>query len=184
IPDDEEKADCSNPGANFEIDAGVDIFVDRSAAVELDGSIEGMGETPPIFNWTLVHGPDVVDEFGDSVRQLSGRRPVLEAPDAVSTLVWELEVTVDGISQYDTVTIQVQKDRQRAIYVGSIAGTEGDPDGSLDAPYSTLQEALLNLAEGEDIYVQTAEVPYPLINALEVPDGTSLFGGYDENWVR
>ena len=179
-----EKDNCQNPSFNFIAEAGTEQTVNKGATVTLSANeaSSGSGATAT-YTWDLTHGPAVVDSFGDTVTQLSGRRPSFTAPDEVSTLVWELSVSLDGEVQTDTVNVQVQEDRLKAIFVGA-ENPSAVADGTRDAPYGSLSEALLSLSPGDDLYVMTQSTAYTLVNALEIPDGTSLYGGYDENWVR
>jgi len=183
VDDATEKERCANPSFNFIAQAGDNQFANRNMPVTLNGSVDGTPSSPPVYRWSLLSGPDVIDENGDTVRELEGRRPTFTTPDRVSTLVWELAVTIDGETQMDTSYVQVQKDRSAAVYVGLLEDG-ASADGSQSAPYGTLSEALNALSAGEDLYVMSLANPYHLTNTLALPDGSSMFGGYDENWVR
>lgn len=182
IDDATEKDNCENPSFDFMAIAGDEQVVNTGMDVTLFGSVEGIASGTPVYRWNLISGPNVIDENGDSVRELEGRQPSFTAPDEVSTLVWELQATIDGVSQMDQVTTQVQQDRSQAIYVGTPGS--GAANGTREAPYGTLSEAINALSSGEDLYVMTLDEPYTLVNTLDIPDGTSMFGGYDENWIR
>lgn len=180
--DADERANCENPSFDFIANAGEQQFANRNSQVTLSGSIEGIASGNPVYRWSLISGPDVIDSNSDVVRELEGRQPSFTTPDEVSTLVWELQATLDGVTQTDRVNVQVQQDRMAAVYVGT-AGT-GSADGTMDNPYPTLSEAINSLIPGDDLYIMTQSTPYVLVNTLNIPDGTSLFGGYDENWIR
>ncbi len=182
IEDGIEQAGCQNPGFDFVAVAGADQWIDAGRPVRLQGGYEGTGVVAPTYRWTLLAGPDVRGPDGPT-RELLGAAPEFEAPDEVTTLVWELEVTSDGRSQTDEVTVQVLADVSRAVFVGS-NDLGGSADGSPDRPYTSLPVALALIAPGDDLYVMTREAPYEEVNTLEVPAGTSLYGGYDEAWVR
>ena len=183
IDDATEKENCENPNFNFVSEAGEDQFVNTASPVTLYGSIDGITQGAPVYQWNLLSGPDVLNDQGQSTRMLEGRQPTFTAPAEVSTLVWELSATVDGETQTDETKVQVQLDRNLSVYVGNMA--EGvAANGSIEAPYGTISEALSSLMPGDDLYVMSKAEPYNLVNTLEIPDGTSMFGGYDENWVR
>ncbi len=177
-----EYSACENPSFNFVARAGDNQFVHRGDLVTLSGGIEGIATGTPDYRWALISGPDVVDEFGDTTRELMGRQPMFEAPDEVTTLVWELSATLDGETQTDRTHTQVQLNRSEAIYVGAPAVGK-TADGSIDAPYASLNEALANIDSGDDLYVMS-QSGYTLVNTFSVPAGTSIFGGYDQDWVR
>jgi hypothetical protein len=180
--DDAEKAQCLNPGSDFVADAGQDeIFANAGSEVTLYGTIISaapvVGET---YRWILLKGPDVMVD-GEPVQHLEGSEPEFTAPDEVSTLVFRLEVTGDGEPSTDMTRVQVQKNVMEAFYVGD---PNGPPDGSRNAPYATIREALVGREPGDDLYVMKRETPYMPPETLEIPVGVSLFGGYDANWVR
>eukprot|EP00752_Nemacystus_decipiens_P018824 g16880.t1 len=176
-----ERDNCENPSFDFVAEAGDEQFVNTGMSAQLFGSIDGTTSGNPVYRWNLISGPQVEDSNGDLVSELEGRQPTFIAPDEVSSLLWELQATVDGVTQMDRVVVQVQQDRQAAVYVGTPNGTA---DGTRDAPYGTLSEAINAISPGEDLYVMTQATPYTLVNRLDIPDGTSMFGGYDEDWIR
>ena len=182
IADGDEKVNCQNPGFNFIVRAGEDQYQNKGASVTLFGSLQSTEPVIGIYEWRLLKGPDVMFE-GNPVRELSGRSPTFTAANEVSTLAFELEVTVEGETLSDQVTIQIQKDRTKAVYIG-VREQGITPDGTQVAPYVSFDEAFLNISSGEDLYVMTQENPYVAVNTLDIPDGTSLFGGYGVDWVR
>ena len=188
VNDATEIANCENPNFLVIADAGIDQTVNTGMSVTLSGGAEGMFSGQPEFTWRLMNGPDL-QVNGSPVRTLSGIAPTFTAPDEVSTLVFELGVTVEGGTSNDQVIVQVQRDRSRAVYVGS--NTAGSPNGSQNSPFNTLEEAVFSLTPGEnqDLYVMTRRdngdvLPYLLVNTLELPDGSSVYGGYNEEWIR
>ena len=186
IDDATEKDQCGNPNFSVIADAGTDQIVNVASTVTLQGSAEGLFTEQPTYVWKLVNGPDVMVN-GAPVRTLDGRNPSFNAPDEVSTLVFDLMVTVEGGTSTDRVNVQVQQDRTQAVYVG--VNSSGVGDGTQSKPYPTLVEALNAIQPNQDLYVMTKVVdgnvvPYELVNSLSIPAGTDMFGGYDENWVR
>ncbi|MDH3976684.1 MAG: hypothetical protein OEV42_20675, partial [Deltaproteobacteria bacterium] len=178
ISDSDEKSQCQNPALDFVAMAGNDDSVNVGSAATLYGSVQSTAPVTPVYHWLLLSGPDVL-VGGESTRELSGAQPTFTAPDEVSTLLFELEVRVDGSAMTDYVKVQVQKDRLKAVYVGDPA-TGAAPNGS--APYSTLNDALIG-KPGMDVYVMSKSFPYA-VQTVDIPDGVSLFGGYNENWLR
>ncbi len=179
ILDNDEKSQCSNPSFSFVAKAGDDQFVNVGSTVTLHGDVQSTALVTPSYNWVLLRGPDIYVD-NSPVRELSGREPSFDVhDDIVSTLVFELEVTVDNETMTDLVYIQVQKDRMQTAYVGDpIVGSA--PDGS--TPYSTIGDAFFS-APGMDVYVMTKTPPYT-VQTVDIPDGVSLFGGYNSSWIR
>ena len=164
------------------MNAGPDQTTDRRANVTLTATISSTTSVSPMYRWTLVSGPDVTTAAGN-VRELEGRTPSFTVPDDVATLTWEVEATADGIVQTDRVRVQVFNDRnKRAVFVG--ATTSASPDGTQGNPYAGLAEALPFVDAGDDVYVMTQSMPYQISNTFVVPTGSSVFGGYDSEWVR
>ena len=96
--------------------AGMDQDVQRGARITLDGRQSTDPEDDRLsYTWTQLHGPDVTDGAGT----LTGVAPVVDAPDRVSTLVFELAVddgNGTGMSR-DTVQINVMERTEGAIFV-------------------------------------------------------------------
>ncbi|MFL0810844.1 MAG: hypothetical protein K6L76_10550 [Agarilytica sp.] len=184
VDDLEEKDNCQNPSFNFDVDAGDDQFVNKGDAVTLSSQLiqSSNGETA-VYTWNLTSGPDVFDDEGNPTRALSGRRPSFTAPDEVSTLVWEVSATLSGETLTDETLVQVQEDVTEAVYVGTAVDGRTE-DGSFSAPFSSLSAAIQSLSAGQDVYLMSQAEPYQLVNTLTIPDGTSIYGGYDDDWVR
>lgn len=183
VDDFTQRESCENPSFNFVADAGEEQIVNRDDIVTLNASITGVVSEPPTYDWTLVSGPDVVDEFGNITRQLEGRRPMFVAPDDVTSLVWEVAATIAGEVQTDRTTVQVQLNRNEAIYIGPATAGQ-TANGTREAPYGSISEALASMQQGDDLYIMSQAGGYQLVNTLSLPDGTSIFGGYDANWIR
>ena len=180
-----ELASCENPSFLVTADAGQSLFVNAGSAVSLNGAAGGLFTGQPEYTWRLLQGPDLIVD-GQAVRTLDGIAPSFNASNEISTLIFELQVSVDGICANDQVTVQVRRDRNSARYVSF--NPAGSGDGTLNSPYATLEEEI-SAAPGEDFYVMTQRtdgevVPYSLVNPLRVPTGTNLYGGYDADWVR
>ena len=181
IEDAAEKDDCHNPSFDFTVDAGFDQVTGKNHQVSLNASLTSTLPKQAFYTWRLINGPDV--DGGDGpTRELAGRNPTFTTPDEVSTLLFELEVTVDGMTQTDQVSVQVLHDPAKAVFVGKNASSS--PDGSPDNPYRSIAEALAFIATGDDLYIMTQDSPYELTDTLVIPNGTSMFGAYDSNWVR
>jgi hypothetical protein len=182
IKDAVEKDACSNPNFDFIVDAGINQVARRLSSVTLNATLTSTVPNQAFYSWRLISGPDVDDGTGPT-RELVGRSPSFTTPDDVSTLLFELEVSIDTQTQTDQVRIQVLQDPAKAVFVGANA-TGGSPDGTPDNPYRSLTEALSFINQGDDLYVMSQATPYMLTDTLIIPDGSSLFGGYDGNWVR
>ena len=166
--------------------AGADADISKTFTVNLDasGSSDADGDTLT-YTWTQTKGPDVTGGAGT----LSGKNPAFTAPDSVDTLVFELVVN-DGTvnSTADTVIVNVFEDLNVTYFVDGDNGDDTNGTGSRDNPFATLAKAAASLTTNlEDIYVKTraAGAAYDETAAnLNIPGGTSLYGGYDANWVR
>lgn len=181
-----ELANCESPSFLITAEAGELQFVNAGAPASLRGAAEGLFTGQPSYSWRLLRGPDVLVE-GSPTRILEGITPTFTAPQAVSTLTFELDVSVDGGTATDQVTIQVLRDINSARYVG--ANSSGPGNGTQSSPFNSLEAAINGLSPGDDLYVQTRlvegdSVPYAIVNPLSIPSGTDLYGGYDANWVR
>lgn len=181
-----EIANCENPSFRVIADAGQDQTVNAGMSVTLSGQAQGIFSGQPQYSWRQMSGPSVLVN-GEPTMSLQGVSPQFMAPDEVSTLSFTLDVEVDGGMSSDQVTVQVQRDRSAAVYVSS--ANSGSEDGSINAPFATLQRAVSSLSPGEDLYVMTAindgeVLPYSLASSLEIPDGTNMYGGYNNNWIR
>ena len=167
--------------------AGATMEVTRAAVFSLDGSGSSDAEVDPLsYTWTQTLGPDVTNGAGF----LTGVSPSITAPLDVSTLRFELVVNdtkVDSVP--DTVLLHVMEQAGEAIFVDGTPGVGSDTtgDGRRSTPYASVSQALASVlpTSGYDIYVKTASVDYDERAAtLNIPDGTSLYGGYGDNWVR
>jgi hypothetical protein len=175
---------------------GPDQEVARGAEVRLDGSASTDPTDDPLtYTWFQRDGLDVTGGAG----RLEGvapafttpRRPGEPAAFDVTTLVFDLVVS-DGAhaSPPATTAIYVMEDPKRAIFVDGEAGSDQTGDGSRARPYATIPAALGAVTAGdpEDLYVKTRSGGTPYEHAFDValgvPNGTSLYGGFDDEWRR
>lgn len=188
IPDGEEREACTNPSFLVNAVAGEDITVLKSQSVTLNGGAGGLFTGSPQYTWTL-SGDEKVIVNGEPVSTLNGRSPKFTAPDSVTTLVFDLTVSVDGSSSTDRVLVNVLNDVGKSSYIG--LGTAGFGEGTRDKPYRSFEEAFAAITPGEihNLYVMTKNVngevqPYRPVNSLDIPANVNLYGGFDSNWVR
>ncbi|WP_455207238.1 PKD domain-containing protein [Kaarinaea lacus] len=172
--------------ANAVADAGMDQDISRNFTVTLDGSASSDPDGDTLsYTWTQVYGPDVTEGNG----YLTGEMAQFNAPEDVSTLIFELRVNDGaGDSAPDEVQVNILEDANVALFVDGDNGSDDSGDGSRDNPYQSLAKALGSVsANQEDIYVmsRTNDTAYDETAAvLQVPTGTSLYGGFDMQWVR
>jgi len=172
--------------SNGAADAGPDQDVTRLFLVTLDGSASSDPDGDDLsYEWTQVAGPDVTGGAG----ALTGVAPDFDAPERVSTIVFELRVDDGGgPSAPDTVQINVLEDAAAAFFVDGAGGDDEMGNGSRDAPWATIAKALEGISESdEDIYLRNLpeDGAYDTTGGtVALPTGTSLYGGFGEGWVR
>jgi hypothetical protein len=136
------------------------------------------------YRWEQIGGAAVSDPAGFDTATAS-----FDAPDEVDTLQFSVTVS-DGVASASTqVSVIVLEDVDTAVFVnGGFSGTE---DGSIDAPYASLLDAIESSPSDSDFYVQTLaddeSYDVTLDNAFRsvtLEGGQSLYGAYDENWQR
>lgn len=167
--------------------AGADVHVSEGFMATLDGSGSSDADGKPLtYTWRQTSGPDVTGGKGT----LSGPTPTFPAPDAVESLVFQLTVNNgSATSAPDTVVVNVLEDAAKAYFVDGDNGSDATGDGTQGKPFATIAHALSQVTGNapQDIYVMTRanKTPYDeTATNLQVPAGTSLYGGYNANWVR
>ncbi|MDW3212556.1 MAG: hypothetical protein R8G01_01045 [Ilumatobacteraceae bacterium] len=160
----------ANAGDDLAADAGSDVVL---TAIE-------MSEPNQAIVWRQIGGPDVTDGAG----RLRGNDASFAAPASPSTLYFELDVTGRGGEVVtDELRIDVFEDASRAVFVDGDGGDDAG-DGSRDLPFRTLVRALdFTGGTSTDIYVRSIDRAYSTGTAL-LDRGSSLYGGYDDDWVR
>lgn len=167
--------------------AGDAIDITKTFTVNLDGSGSSDADSGDSlsFTWTQTRGTDVTGGSGS----LSGETPAFAAPDNVETLVFELVVN-DGTEDSDpsTVVVNIFEDINVTYFVDGDNGDDSTGTGSRDNPFASLAKAITELTSNqEDIYVKTLdnnEAYDETASTLNIPSGTSVYGGYDADWVR
>ena len=160
--------------------AGVDQAVDRGAAVQLAAVGIAAGTPDASIAWAQTSGPDVTAGAGT----LAGPTPTFTAPDDVTTVVFDLTVTgTDGTTAADTVVVRVFEDSTQMVFVDGELGDDEAGDGTVFAPFRSLRHGI-EAAEGSDVYVRSVGTYDVSDAALAVDATTSIYGGYDEAWLR
>jgi hypothetical protein len=163
--------------------AGPDITSARNATVTLDGSGSSAGALT--YRWEQTKGPDVTGGAGF----LSGVTPSFTTPDTVDTVSFSLTVN-DGssTSAANTVHVNVLEHSGPSFFIDSDEGSDDSGDGSMSNPFASIQFALSQISDNNiDLYIKrkSSSGIYDETGAtLELPTGTSLYGGYGNNWIR
>ncbi|MGD8608949.1 MAG: PKD domain-containing protein [Myxococcales bacterium] len=171
-------APVANAGESIEVSSGFNVTLDGSGSTDADGD-------PLTYTWNQVKGPDVTDGTGS----LSGVDPSFTAPNAVDTLIFELVVN-DGTadSAPASVAVNVFEDLAVTYFVDGDNGDDETGNGSRDNPFASIGKAVSELTTNlEDIYVMTRAdgATYDeTASDLDIPGGTSIYGGYDDEWLR
>ncbi len=180
--DAEEFDQCSNPRGELRVDAGEDILVSVNSNVSLQSDPENYSNYSALtFSWQQLAGPDVGQLSNTSTQSFI-------APESVSTLEFEVTVTdteQNNIVARDQVYVIVAEDAANAIFVDADNGHDFNNDGSPWRPYKTISRATGLIASGEDIYLNTPDSGYfSLEETLVLPENTSVYGGFENNWLR
>lgn len=159
-------------------DAGADLAVDQSVEFRLVAAGLAAGTPSAAVRWTQIAGPDVTAGVGS----LRGAEAVAIAPSEVTTLAFTLEVAgTDGVAT-DDVIVRVFEAVSEAVFIDGELGDDGAA-GSMDAPLRSLAAAVQS-APGRDLYTRSVGVYDTTSATLELGDGVSLYGGFDESWSR
>ncbi len=160
-------------------DAGADVVVDARADVAL--TARGLSEENQSVVWRQLGGPDVTDGAG----RLLGAEVTFRAPNRPTTLRFEMAVTGRGGDvATDEIRIDVYEEADRAVFVDGADGSDNG-DGSRGQPYRTLGRAIdATSGNSADIYLRTIEGASYAAGSAALSGGTSLYGGYDADWVR
>jgi hypothetical protein len=167
--------------------AGPDQDGVTGARVMLDGAASNDADGDSLsYRWLQTYGPDVTGGTGLLAAEMT---PDFVAPDEISTLIFEL-VTNDGTvdSGPDEVRVNIFENVELAFFVDGDNGSDVDGNGTRQSPYQTLSHAIGNTTtSGEDIYLMTradGESYQESLSTLEMTFSSSLYGGYDANWIR
>src|SRR5690606_11161793 len=100
-----------------------------------------------------------------------------------ATLSFDVVVTGRaGDVARDDLRIDVLQEADAALFVDPAGGSD-DGDGSRDRPFRSLARALDAADGGIDVYLRSTDSAHDLGDRT-VRGGTSIFGGYDADWVR
>ena len=169
----------TSPPAAPVANAGDDLAVDFGAPVTM--TAQNLSEENQSVVWRQIAGPDVTNGRG----RLIGKQAIFEAPSQPATLLFNVTVTGRGGDvATDDLRIDVYEQADRALFVDAIDGSNSG-DGSRANPYRELAAALAQAEtrdNGTDIYLRTTQSAYTV--DAEIRGGSSLYGGYDADWLR
>lgn len=157
--------------------AGEDRVV--SAAVDVELAALDLSEPNQSVVWRQTAGPDVTGGTG----RLLGPEVTFRSPGRPATLSFDVVVTGRaGDVARDDLRIDVLQQADAALFVDPAGGSD-DGDGSRDRPFRSLARALDAADGGIDVYLRSTDSAHDLGDRT-VRGGTSIFGGYDADWVR
>jgi hypothetical protein len=167
------------PPAPAVANAGADLAVDAGGEVRLTAL--DLSEANQSVVWRQISGPDVTAGNG----RLLGRSVTFPAPTQPVTLRFELSVTGRGGDvAKDDLRVDVFEQARRALFVDGVDGSN-DGDGSRAEPFRDLSVALETAearANGTDVYLRAVDGAYTV--DATVTKGSSIYGGYDADWVH
>jgi hypothetical protein len=186
VDDKTEKEACLNPYLDYVVDAGTNQVVKRDQQVTLRATITGSVSATATYQWELLSGPAIMVN-NILTRSFEGEEINFTAPNEVTSLHFRLTVgSQGGEAVTSEVVVQVLLDPARAIFVSNLTGT-ANGKGTMDDPINSITLAM-NTPD-KDFYIMHGDSDinngiYVLANPLDIPDGVSLFGGYNNNWVK
>ena len=160
-------------------DAGADLAVSYDADVSL--AAQNLSEPDQSVVWRQVGGPDVTDGRG----RLIGPEVTFRAPNRPTTFLFEMTVTGRaGDEATDDLRVDVYEEADRTVFVDGATGSDSG-NGTPDRPYRTLARGLdATAGRSADIYLRSvASVTYDTGGNV-LSGGSSIYGGYDADWVR
>ena len=166
--------------ASLIADAGPDLAVDAGGVVTLEAAAITEGADNDDVQWRQIDGPDVTGGVG----ALGGSTVSFGAPDDVTTLRFELVVDngelADEPTSADELTVRIFEDADAAVFVDGASGDDA-AEGTMEAPLRTIGAATQR--NGSDIYVRNT-VSYSETQTVRLGPDSSLYGGFDAEWVR
>jgi hypothetical protein len=163
-------------------DAGPDLAVNSGEVVTLEALSVTEGAGDDAVMWRQTAGPDVTAGIG----ALGGQTVSFGAPDDVVTLEFELVVAsgdraATAPEATDDLTVRVFEDVAAAVFVDGAIGDDF-AEGTMEAPLRTIVAAA-SAQDGRDIYVRSS-ILYVESETIRLGAGSSLYGGFDDGWVR
>lgn len=166
------------------IDAEPLSIVASGASVTLSATGSDPDGDALSYTWTQTRGATVSNPSGANTAAYS-----FDTPADVDTLLFTVSASDGSASDSTTVQVIVLEDTNTAVFVdGTFSGTS---DGSFEAPYASLFDALDSSDGSEDFYIKTLpdEASYDIYNGsafneIELESGQGLYGGFDEEWFR
>lgn len=132
------------------------------------------------FSWQQLNGDAVSNSQG-----FDSSTANFNALDLVNTLMFRVTASAQGGSDTKDVRVVIVEDTNAAIFVD--ADFTGTADGSIDAPFTSLNDAMHDGTTFNDFYVKTPnnDASYLLFDTRgrkNLSKGQSIYGGYNSNW--
>ena len=149
-----------------------EVDANRGEAVTLDasGSTDPDGGQTLSFAWTQVSGPTV------TLSSATAAAPTFTAPDAISTLAFDLVVSDGADEATQRVGVWVLENKGSHFWVST--ETHGEWLGTRAQPFPSITVAVNAAAvagQGGDVYVAGGSYT----GSVTLSSGVSIYGGYD-----
>ncbi|MEO0575407.1 MAG: hypothetical protein AAF004_08085 [Pseudomonadota bacterium] len=172
---------ATNNAPSISSDARLIVAIDGTTTLQATGS-DPDGDMLS-YTWSQNQGLPVSNASGADSASYS-----FNAPSDVDTLVFTVSVSDGSLSDSTDVQLVVVENVADAVFIdGAFAGTA---DGSIDAPFPSLRDAVESGSNTADYYIKSLPNgdSYDItgnndFDALRL-ESNSLYGGYDDNWLR
>ncbi|MEL7312564.1 MAG: hypothetical protein AAFN07_13715 [Pseudomonadota bacterium] len=136
------------------------------------------------YTWTQTQGAPVSNETGADSATYE-----FTAPAEVDSLMFTVSVSDGSLSASADVRVILLEDSNDAVFIDA-GFTGSNSDGSIDAPFTALRDALEAGSDTADYYIKSLanNESYDISGSNPFDEielaSNSLYGGYDDDWMR